>query len=127
MKNLFVYAALATAAAFERPLNIDLFHPTNFMSVDVAKQMISMFSHPKVEANQTGLVKWEECADDHNLFKFSQTMTSYSPDPIKMGSQLTLNLGGTTKQPLFVDFLHINVKWNGTQLYDQDVKVNQKF
>ena len=126
--NTVLIAALAGAAsAVTGPFTIDPFHPKNFMSVEVAKAMVNQAANPVEPVGATGVVSWGTCQDDDNIFQFSQSMTSYSPSPIKLGSNLSLNLGGTCKVPMFVEKIHVHVDWNSVHLYDQDIAVGETF
>ena len=126
---MFKSAALAMGVAAADYAEINVFHPTNFLKVDVAKQLINQTVndalHKKEAVNSA--ITWKSCTDKVGHFKFDQSSTSVSPDPPVKGSKVNLNLGGKFSAPEFMEKAHVHVTWNGTNLYDQDITIEKQY
>ena len=106
-------------------VRIDVFHPMNFMKIDMAKSLVKSVTDEK--ALNAGTVTWAQCDDAAKVFTFDESSTTYSPDPIVKGSDISLNLAGIVSAPIEVTNVHVHVDWNGSTLYDQDLKQDNKY
>ena len=128
MYKKLAVAVGAVAASQERHM-LDIFHPTNFMTVPVAKTLLSQVIDPKTEkiVGGGGSVTWSQCPDDIGAFTFDQDSTTFTPNPLTKGSHLSLDLKGIVSQSITQDNVHVHVDWNKTTLYDNDVKGTDTF
>ena len=109
---------LASGLASAKVQEIDVFNPMNFANVDVAKTLIQSVSNP-VNAG-TGTVTWGTCPQDFENFNFDESSSTYTPNPITKGSDLVFNIAGFVTEKLDQSKVNIDVKWNGTKLYNHD-------
>lgn len=93
--NAFSAVLLAlgsVSAANTESATIDVFHPMNFMKVDMAKSLLKSVTDERPLT--TGTVTWGQCDDAAGVFTFDESSTTYSPNPITKGSSIALNLAG---------------------------------
>ena len=98
----------------------------NYLSKDLVKNMITTL---RIKANglgNSGVVTMTQCDDDTGSFQLDTQSTSYTPDPLTKGVDLTFNLAGILSDDIHVDNVHIHVDWNGSPLYDEDHKQDKK-
>ena len=117
--NKLVYAALiASSASAEHRLNV--FAAENFLSKNLVQSLIktAMMDTP----NDVGKVVYNQCDDDAGAFTLDTKQTSNSPDPVTKGQDVSLKLRGIVDENVEVDNLHVHVDWNGSTLYDEDIK-----
>jgi hypothetical protein len=125
MKFALLAVGAAAAKMHHDPLHLPVFHPSNFMNANVARTMIKSLQQGKTVT--TGEVTYNQCSDSENKFTFDESMTTVAPYPVTKGTHLTFDLGGIVSSPMEVDGVHVHVNWNGTPLYDEDVKVGKEF
>ena len=102
---------------------VDIFNPANFMKANVAQALLE--KQPTVGA--TGVVSWKQCADAEKHFTFDPASSSYSPSPLVKGKNVNLDLQGVVDAPVTLQKVHVNAKWNGASLYDQDITVGKTY
>ena len=110
-------AAIGVASA----LHIDFFEtPEKFTTPDMVK---SLMKGPSARSgkNDLGVVTFSQCDDDAHVFTFDSTDTTYSPDPIVKGSDLSTDLWGTVTDSIEVTNVHVHVLWDDNVLYDEDL------
>ena len=61
------------------------------------------------------------------VFAFDESSTTYNPNPIVKSSTLKLNLAGNVSDEIEVTNVHVHVDWNGSTLYDEDHKQDNKY
>ena len=103
---------------------IDVFHPSNYKNL--MSSLIDGVVHKKFnqDANlgATGIVTWKQCADQAGVFVFDKSATNTVPNPVTKGKDVKLNLAGSVSDTMTVTNIHVHVLWNGSNLYDQDLK-----
>ena len=102
----------------------DIFAPENFMKANIVQKMLET---PVAAVGATGVVTWGQCGDQEGKFTLDQASSSYSPSPLVKGKNVNLDLQGIVDAALFLSKVHVNAKWNGASLYDQDINVGQTF
>merc|ERR1712127_472185 len=98
----------------------------NYLSKDLVKNMITTLRIKAHGLTDSGKVTYSECSDDTGSFQLDTSSTSNSPDPITKGTDLTFNLAGILSDDIHVDNVHVHVDWNGSTLYDEDHKQDEK-
>ena len=101
----------------------DIFNPANFMKAGLAEKLLEQ--QPSVGA--TGVVSWAQCGDAEGKFTFDPASSSYSPNPLQKGKNVNLDLQGVVDSTTTLQKVHVNAKWNGASLYDQDITVGQSY
>ena len=104
--------------------SVDIFNPANFMKAGLAQQLLEA---PKANVGASGVVTWGQCADAEGKFTFDEASSSYSPSPLVKGKNVNLDLEGLVSSPLDLSKVHVNAKWNGASLYDQDITVGKHY
>ena len=122
--------ATAALLAFGVAANdrIEVFHPSNYKNL--MSTLIDGLVHKKFQKTDlgaTGIVTWAQCSDDVGVFVFDESATSTDPSPVVKGSDVKLNLGGQVSDTMIVTNIHVHVLWNGSNLYDQDLKQNNTY
>ena len=102
----------------------DIFNPANFMKAGLAQQLLEAPTKP---VGATGVVTWGQCTDSEGKFTFDEASSSYSPSPLVKGKNVELDLQGIVDSTIELKRVHVNAKWNGASLYDQDINVGKKF
>ena len=117
------FVALSAVSANSMEGEISPFHISNY------KNIVSlMLRNPHYkgatdsQVGETGKVTWAQCDDDAGVFTFDESSTTYNPDPVYKGTTLKLNLAGIVSDDMTVTNIHVHVDWNGSSLYDQDLK-----
>ena len=103
--------------------HVDIFNPANFMKAGLGQQLLEA----KKPVGATGVVTWGQCGDAEGKFTFDEAASSYSPSPLVKGKNVELDLQGLVDSQLDLERVHVNAKWNGASLYDQDIPVGKKF
>ena len=138
MKYATVLALAASSVAATEVIQIDPFHPRNFLKADLAEHLlkaataeVSKVFHQTPPAGNPlaggSAVVWAQCADAAGSFNLDTSKTSASPDPLTKGSDVALHLAGGLSSPIDINNVHIHVDWNGTPLYDEDHKGETKY
>ena len=104
-------------------MQIDLFNPANFIKAGILENMITYVP----TSNDIGVGVFKQCADQENKFSMDDAATTQSPSPMIKGKNVNLDLEGIVSSPMDVSKMHLHVNWNGTPLYDQDLKVGQHY
>ena len=105
-------------------ITLDVFHPTNFLKVDVAKELVRQVTDG---SNGSGDVTYSQCDDDFGVFKFDGANTT--PTHISKGSTIGFDLKGVVSAPIEVTDINVDVKWGAahTDLFNHDYKQDNKY
>ena len=74
-----------------------------------------------------GNVSFNQCDDDMGAFTFDADNTKVTPDPVKKGDTIKFHLAGIVSDPIEVTNVHVHVDWNGSSLWDEDHKQDNKY
>ena len=118
-------SSVLLASGLAQAATIDAFHPINFLQVDVAKTLVKQVIEGTPAPNATGVISFSQCSDDFGAFKFDAANTT--PKTLAKGSTINFDLKGAVTQPIEVTNCHLNVLWNGTNLFTHDYKQDNKY
>jgi hypothetical protein len=138
MKYATVLALAASSVAATEVIQIDPFHPRNFLKANLAEHLLKAATAEVTKViHQTppagnplaggSPVAWAQCADAAGSFNLDTSKTTATPDPLTKGSDVALHLAGGLSSPIDIGNVHIHVDWNGTPLYDEDHKGESKY
>ena len=60
-------------------------------------------------------------------FTFDEDNTNVKPYPVKKGDTINFHLAGIVSDTITVTNVHVHVDWNGSTLWDEDHKQNNKY
>ena len=102
----------ATSASEKRDLmSLPVFDSSSF------SQMYEQ-ANAALAVNAPGHVTGNQCDDDTGIFHFDLERSDNSE--IHKGQDVSIKLRGNTDSKLVIENLHINVAWNGVDLYQED-------
>ena len=88
---------------------------------NLVQALIKRPVHKDSDLTATGIVSWQQCSDNAGVFTFDDSSTSVDPSPVHKNCDVKLNLGGIVSDPMEITNLHVHVKWNNANLYDEDI------
>merc|ERR1712167_365723 len=119
------FALLAAVSALD--FEMDLFQPSSFVQTmmtavkqpDQMKQ--ALYGTAVADQGPPGVVTWAQCSDDLGIFTFDASSTSYTPDPIKKGTNVSLDMHGIVSSAVDVAKIHVHCDWNKAPVYNKDL------
>ena len=117
--TLCALAGATTASAPKRDLmSLPVFDSFSF------EEMYEQ-ANAALDVKAPGELTGSQCDDDMGLFHLDIPRSASSE--IHKGQDVSINIRGNTDSHLVIDNLHINVNWNGVDLYSEDHGEHREF
>merc|ERR1719473_1889024 len=116
------FALLAAVSALD--VDMDLFRPSSFIQtmMTAGRQPQTLLAAPFADVTgPPGVVSWSQCEDDLGVFTFDESSTTYTPDPIKKGTNVALDMHGIVSTAIDVKDVHVHCDWNKAPVYNKDL------